>query len=159
MTIHDSNSRLRFKIRLFDESWVANLILFWIDSVFETNLLKNLIQNAEIRLKMSNFEVFESNFCILNQIFEQIRFKNESNQCNWINRKSPIWIVSHDYQKVLNRHSSIPRRDRAPAREDEIREVAWISNYISEPNADEGRGSKIPKILLTSYEYCPLGYP
>ena len=49
---------------------------------------------------------------------------------------------------------------------DIVREVAWIYSYIgvgiqSEPESDQkadkgGRGSKIPKILRTSFMYGPL---
>ena len=40
---------------------------------------------------------------------------------------------------------------------DVVREVAWILYYKSDPNADKGgRGSKILKILQTSYVHGPL---
>ena len=39
---------------------------------------------------------------------------------------------------------------------DIVREVAWIYCYRSSQNADKGgRGSKIPKILRTSFMYGP----
>ena len=39
---------------------------------------------------------------------------------------------------------------------DIVREVAWIYSYRSNQNADKGgRGSKIPKILRTSFMYGP----
>ena len=39
---------------------------------------------------------------------------------------------------------------------DIVREVAWIYHYRSRQNADKGGGgSKIPKILRTSFMYGP----
>ena len=40
---------------------------------------------------------------------------------------------------------------------DIVREVAWIYSYRSSQNSDKGggRGSKIPKILRTSFMYGP----
>ena len=41
---------------------------------------------------------------------------------------------------------------------DIVREVAWIYSYRSSQNADKGgRGSKIPKILRTSFMNGPQG--
>ena len=49
------------------------------------------------------------------------------------------------------------RGEGGSSKADIVREVAWIYSYRSSQNADKGgRGSKIPKILQTSFMYGPF---
>ena len=55
-------------------------------------------------------------------------------------------------------HKGRPHREGegGSPKADIVREVAWIYSYRSSQNADKGgRGSKIPKILRTSFMYGP----
>ena len=89
--IHDSNSRLWFKITLSDESLIADSIYF--------ESIQLLTQHSMIGcVNLNRISYFDSNL-------SKIRFKIESNQCNWFNHRFQIWIESHDLQKKLNRPS------------------------------------------------------
>ena len=68
--IHDSNSRLRLKITLFDESWVAESFFYWFESFFHATF------HVFTQPSMLGCMIFAK----LNQIYQRFDSRNDSIQ-------------------------------------------------------------------------------